>query len=191
MNKVKQMLMAVKAVIGMHEDSIKLLEKFDKEMPGFVSLFGDAVTLDLGSSLSKRKYVAESLVRLYVHSTHANEMLGVNICFENGDGPDFTEPVLVIARITYAPGITDQKELLDRGKDPWHAFHDWAPERKYMKRIALVRPPKRPSIVEAIVAAIPLFSVHTIEQAKDLISLVGKPEKLAYYPRIYQREDQC
>lgn len=172
----EQMLMAVKAVIGMHKDSIKLLEDLDKEMRGFVSFYGNTVTLDLGSALYKRRYVAEGLIRLYVRSPQANEMLGVNICFENGEDPHFTEPVLVIARITYDPGNIDQKEKLDRGWDPWYAFLEWAPERKYKERIIVNRPPKRPRIEEAILAAIPLFSVHDIEQARDLISLVGKPQ---------------
>jgi hypothetical protein len=172
-NPGKQMVLAMKAVANMHSDCIKLFEDLDKAVPSLRSFYNTVVTLELGSSMSARQYLAEGLIRLY-HAPHNEaEFLSVNICFFDFNDPRFTEPLFVVARISYEPGAVDQKEKLKRGWDPWYAFLSWAPERKLGEAITLDRPKQREAIERITVAAVPLLNIHTSADAVALIDLVG------------------
>ena len=169
----KQMVLAMTAVANMHSDCIKLFEDLDKAIPSLKSFYNTVVTLDLGSSMSARQYLAEGLIRLY-HAPHNEaDFLSVNICLFDINDPRFTEPLFVVARINYEPGAVDQKEKLKRGWDPWYAFLSWVPERKLGEAMTLDRPKQRKAIERITVAAVPLLDVHTITDATALIDLVG------------------
>jgi len=171
-NPGKQMVLAMKAIANMHSDCIKLFEDLDKALPNLRSFYNNVVTLELGNSMSARRYLAEGLIRLY-HAPHNEaEFLSVNICLFDND-PRFTEPLFVVARISYEPGAVDQKEKVKRGWDPWYAFLSWAPERKLGEAMMLDRPKQRGAIEKITVAGLPLLDIHTIADAVALIDLVG------------------
>jgi len=69
-NPGKQIVLAMKAVANMHSDCIKLFEDLDKAFPSLKSFYNTVVTLELGSSMSARSYLAGGLIRLY-HETFA------------------------------------------------------------------------------------------------------------------------
>lgn len=171
----KQMMLAMKAVANMHSDCIKLFEDLDKALDGLKSFYNNVVTLELGSSMSARTYLAEGLIRLYHSQGNEAEFLSINVCFFDLKDVRFTEPVFVVARISYEPGLIDQNEKLTRGWDPWRAFFSWAPERDYGRAITIERPKQREAIEKVIVVATPLLKIHTIADALTLIHVVGRP----------------
>lgn len=174
-NPGKQMVLAMKAVANMHSDCIKLFEDFDKAFPNLKSFYNNVVTLELGSSMSLRSYLAGGLIRLYHEPHNEAEFLSVNICFFDLSDPRLTEPLFVVARISYEPGTIDQKEKLKRGWDPWYAFLSWVPDRKLGEAITIDRPKQRETIEKVTVAAAPLLNIHTIAEALTLVNLVGGP----------------
>ena len=106
----KQMVLAMTAVANMHSDCIKLFEDLDKAIPSLKSFYNTVVTLDLGSSMSARQYLAEGLIRLY-HAPHNQaDFLSVNICLFDINDPRFTEPLFVVA----SPGALSSQERLTR-----------------------------------------------------------------------------
>jgi hypothetical protein len=169
-----QVTRAMKAIANLHGDCVKLFEDLDKALPNLKSFYNTVVTLELGSSMSARRYLAEGLIRLYHSQGNEAEFLSINICFFDSNDPRFTEPIFVAARITYEPGSVDQKEKLKRGWDPWYAFLSWAPERKYGEAMTLDRPKQREAIEQVTVAAKPLMDIRTIEDALAVLDLVGR-----------------
>jgi hypothetical protein len=171
----KQVGIALKAVLEMQSDCIKLIEDLDKFMTGYRSVYGNIVTLDLGSTIGRKTYVAEGLIRLYARPKEHANVLCINICFFDRNDPKFVEPILVAANIIYESIPPDQSESPRRCWDAWHAFLDWAPERVFDQPITLTQPPKRPTIETVTVAAMPLFGIKNIDDVKRLVELVGRP----------------
>ena len=171
-----QMGLAMKAIINLHQDSVKLISDIDKHMQGFESFYGNVVTQGLGSSISNRKYIADGLMRHYHRAGNLSEMLGVNVCFYDLNDPNFAEPILVVARTTYVPMDVDYAERYRRAWDPWYSFLSWAPARTYGEAISLSTPKNRETIVNLTVAALPLYEVKTLAGAVGLIELVGMPQ---------------
>jgi hypothetical protein len=147
------------------------LEK-DK-LSGLQSFYNNAVALDLGQALSRRKYVAQMIARLYLRNGCETEMLGLNCCFYDFDNPALVEPILVAARLTYKPKPIDASERNLRGWDPWYAFLVWNKETPYNETITIENPPKRHTIERVVVAAAPLFSINNLEAAAALVDSVG------------------
>ena len=170
----RQMDRAMKAVIKMHVDCIKLFNDLDAAMDGFDSYFGNVVTQQLGSSINNRKYIADGLIRFYYRGKNDADMLGINVCFYDLNDPKFVEPILVAAHIVYQPMTVDQTEKYQRGWDPWFAFLSWGNDRRYGEPIQIERPRKRGTIEHLTVAAQPLFSVNNAGLV--LIDMVGRPE---------------
>ena len=75
----EQMVLAMRSVLKMQSDSIKLFEDLDKSMPGLESFYRNVVTLGLGNSMSSRHYLAEGLIRLYFRPGNKTDFLGINI----------------------------------------------------------------------------------------------------------------
>ncbi|SFS05488.1 hypothetical protein SAMN05421771_1088 [Granulicella pectinivorans] len=171
----KQMGKAIRAVLDMHADCIKLLRDLDKALPEYESLLGNVVALNMGSSISRRAYLAEGLIRLYVRKGDSSRVLGVNLCFYDENDPTFIEPIMAVANTQYLVGPADTQEKLKRGWDPWYAFLAWAPERLYGEAITIDKPAKRSSIEKTIVAATPLYAIKSLAAATRLIDLVGRP----------------
>ncbi len=170
-----QMDRAMKAVIKMHGDCIKLFHDLDAAMSGFDSYFGNVVTQQLGSSINNRKYIADGLIRTYYRPSDESQMLGVNVCFYDLNDPRFVEPMLVVANLSYQPMTVDQGEKYLRGWDPWFAFLSWNKDRKYREAIRIERPKKRGTIEHVVVAAAPLFSISNLQTALEVVDLVGRP----------------
>jgi hypothetical protein len=169
----KQMASAIQAVLHMHSDCTKLLLDLDKSLRDYRPLFGNVVTSDLGSSISRRTFIASGLFRHYFRNDDQTQVLGVNVCFFTNDGK-FTEPLFIVARLSYYASASGP-ERLDRGWDPWYAFLDWNPERKFNAAIFLDGPLKNGSVERVALAACPLLSVSSLEVANGLIDLVGRP----------------
>lgn len=173
----KQMGLAIRAVLDMQADCIKLIQDMDRALGDYTSYYGNVVTLNLGSSISKRTYLAEGLIRLYVRPGREERILGLNICFYDQNDRRFTEPIFVIADITYLQGHADPTEKLKRGWDPWYLFLAWgAADRPYHKRQTITKPVKRPHIEQAVVVAAPLYDIVSLEAAMSLIEFATRPE---------------
>lgn len=172
----KQMAEAMSAVRGMHSDCIRLFRDLDRELSGYDSLYGNIVTLNLGSSISRQVYLAEGLIRLYVPRGNEQEMLGINICLFDENDSAFVEPLFVAANIRYTSATSDPQEKTRKGWDPWYAFLDWSPQREFRKAMVIEKPLKRPSIERVTVAGAALYSVVTLEDALALVDLVGRPK---------------
>jgi hypothetical protein len=169
------MVVAMKAVYKMHSDCIKLFEDLDKSLNGFKSLYNHVVTFGLGNSMVSSRFVADGLTRLYSRPGNNTDFLGVNICFYDVNDPQFVEPILVAAKISYEPDTMEPAEKLKRCWDPWFAFLEWAPTRSYYEAMTINRPSKRGTIEEITVAAVPLFNITSLESALALIDIVGRP----------------
>ena len=171
----KKMTEAMTAVRGKHADCIRLFRDLDRSLSSYESLYGNVVTLNLGSSISRQSYIAEGLIRLYAPKSNEQQVIGVNICFYDQNDPSLLEPLFVAARTQYMTGASDPQEKLRKGWDPWYAFLDWSPQRVYNQVITIERPAKRPSIDKVFVAATPLYSVITLEAALAVVDLIGHP----------------
>jgi hypothetical protein len=171
----KQMGKAIRAVLDMQDDCIRLFHDLDKALIEYVSLYGNVVTLNLGSSITRRAYFAEGLIRLYARKGREDQVLGINICFYDENDLTLAEPLFVVANTRYLTGVADQQEKVKKGWDPWSAFLGWSPERVYGTAITIERPTKRSSIEQVTVAAAPLYSITSLEAATHLVDLVGRP----------------
>jgi hypothetical protein len=171
----KQMAQAMMAIRGMHSDCVRLFRDLDRTLSSYESLYGNVVTLNLGSSISRQVYLAEGLIRLYVPKGKEQQMLGINICFFDENDNTLVEPLFVAANVRYISATSDPQEKTRKGWDPWSAFLAWSPERVYGQPILIENPPKRPSIERVIVAAAPLYSVVALEDALAIVDLVGRP----------------
>jgi hypothetical protein len=170
----QSMYKAIKAVISMQADCIKLIEDLEKDkLSGLQPFYGTVVALDLGTALYRRRYVAQVIARMYLRDACQTEMLGLNCCFYDFDNPAFVEPILVAARLTYRQKVVDAGERNLRGWDPWYAFLVWNKEKKYNSPITIENPQKRDTVERVIVAAAPLFSINNLEAASALVDLVG------------------
>ena len=172
----EQLLNSMKAIANLHGDCIKLFEDLDRALPELKSFY-NAVTTDLGSAMSARRYLADGLIRLYHPRDNESEFLSFNIAFYDMNDPLLTEPLLIAARISYEPVPIDQKERAQRIWDPWAAFLSWSPKRVFGEAIVLERPAKRGSIEKITVSASPLMSIRSISEALELVAVVGGPPK--------------
>jgi hypothetical protein len=171
----KQMGRAIRAVLDMHADCVKLLSDLDKTLVEYESIFGNVVALNQGITISRRAYIAEGLIRLYARRSDADRVLGINICFYDENDPEFVEPILVVANTRYQTKTADPQEKLKRAWDPWYSFLDWAPERVYETAIRIEKPRKRGVIEQITVAAAPLYTITSLDAATRLVDLVGRP----------------
>lgn len=171
----KQMGQAIRAVLDMQDDCIRLFRDLDKALPEYTSLYGNVVTLNMGSSITRRAYFAEGLIRLYARKNQEEQVLGVNICFYDPHDMTLVEPLFVVANTLYGTGVADQQEKLKKGWDPWSAFLGWNAERAYGTAYTVEKPEKRSSVQRAVVAAAPLYTITSLDAAMKLVQLVGKP----------------
>jgi hypothetical protein len=172
-NYGKQMGNAIQAVLDMQDDCIRLFHDLDKALPEYRSLYGNVVTWDIASSITRRQYFAKNLIRLYVRAGREEQALGINICFY--DDEKLEEPIFVAANTRYRTIPPSEKEKNARGWDPGSAFLKWTEARAYRMRVTIKNPSKRSEIEQAIVAAAPLYSITTVESALQIIDLVGRP----------------
>jgi len=170
----KQMAEAMTAIRGMHSDCVRLFRDLDRNLSSYESLYGNVVTLNLGSSISRQVYLAEGLIRLYIPRGNEQQVLGINICFFDENDSAFVEPLFVAANTRYVTATSDPQEKIRKGWDPWNAFLDWSPQRLYSQPI-LIEKPKRASVERVTVAAAPLYSVATLTDALSIIDMVGRP----------------
>ena len=172
-NNGKQMGKAIRAVLDMQDDCIRLFHDLDKAFPDYLSLYGNVVTINQANSISRREYIAEGLIRLYARAGSEERVLGINICFY--DGARLEEPIFVAANTLYRTSIRDNKEKLEMGWDPWCAFLKWNPNREYGTPVTLRNPSKRSTLEQVTVAAAPLYSLTSLQGALQIIDLVGRP----------------
>jgi hypothetical protein len=173
----RQMGMAIRAVLEMQADCVRLIHDMDKALNNYESLLGNVVTLGQGNTIGRRAYLSQGLIRLYVRRGIEERLLGVNICFFDQNDSKFVEPIFVVANVAYLPGPSDPQEKLKRGWDPWYAFLAWASpdQRTYDKAITIEKPLKRPNIEHVTVAAAPLYTISSLDAAMRLVDRVGRP----------------
>lgn len=159
----KQMSSAISAVLEMQEDCIRLFRDLDKALKDLVPLLGTAVTTGMGTTINKKElYIAQYLFRLYSPPKAKHRVLGVNICFHDHPKRRFPEPLFIAANTEYDAAAAEA-ELLQRAWDPWSAYLDWNSDKAWGKSITVT--PQRSSILKITVAAVPLYSINTIEAA--------------------------
>jgi hypothetical protein len=113
------------------------------------------------------------LVRLYAPEETKQFVLGVNICFHDHPRRRFPEPIFVVANSRYTAAIADSKEEAQRLWDPWSAFLDWNSDRRFGEPLTV--PPGRGTIEHIVVAAAPLYSITSLEEAMKAVRMVGRP----------------
>jgi hypothetical protein len=170
----KTMARAMQAVRDMHSDCIQLFRDVDREMKDYKSVYGNVVTQDLGSSITRRDYLAWGLFRVYARKGKEDKVLSINACFFDDKDPRIVEPIFAVAKVEYSTKTPDPKEKLDRAWDPWYAFFAWSQEQEFGKAIH-IEAPARAQVVRATVAAMPLFSISNLNAALHLADLVGRP----------------
>jgi hypothetical protein len=172
----KHMAHAIRAVLDLQSDCIKLFRDLDKELElkDLQAISGNVITTGLGSSInSPGLYLAEYLFRLYAPQHSKHHILGINICFHNYTSRKyFAEPLLIAANIRY-DSTQPEESLTTRCWDPWAAFLDWNLDRSLGNVLDLS--PRRPTIEKIVVVAVPLYSITSIQAAIRTIDLVGRP----------------
>jgi hypothetical protein len=172
-NYGKQMGKAIRAVLDMQDDCIRLFHDLDKAFSEYRSLNGNIVAPDQGSSIARRQYIAAGLIRCYVRTGREEQVLGINICFY-GDAK-LEEPIFVAANTRYRTSTPDAREKLEMAWDPWYAFLRWSEHRVYGTPVVIENPSKRSTIEQVTVAAAPLYSITSLEAALQIVDLVGRP----------------
>ena len=174
----KLMGVAIRAILEMQSDCIKLFRDLDKalELNDLRAISGNVVTTGLGSSITTPGlYLAEYLYRLYAPQHSKHHILGVNICLHNQEKKRyFAEPLFLAANIRYDPNQADEP-VATRSWDPWAAFLDWNSDRSHGKVLDVS--PGRTTIEKIVVVAVPLYSIISIQAAIDAINLVGRPDR--------------
>ncbi len=172
----KLMGAAIRAILEMQSDCIKLFRDLDKELElnDLRAISGNTITTGLGSSItSPGLYLAEYLYRLYAPQHSKHHILGVNICFHNQEFRRyFPEPLFIAANVQYDSTQVDES-LATRAWDPWAAFLDWNSDKSHGKVLDVS--PGRATIEKIVVVAVPLYSIASIQAAIDTINLVGRP----------------
>ncbi len=170
----KLMGIAIRAMLEMQADCIRLFRDLDKSLGDLRPLLENLVTTNLGSSINaKQLFVAEYLFRLYAPVGQDYRVLGLNACFHNHPKRQFPEPIFLAANVQYDPAKPDRPEQLQRAWDPWSAYFDWSTDRSFGKALEVA--PRRGTIEKIVVAAAPLYSIISIESAMKIINLVGLP----------------
>jgi len=170
----KQVGIAIRVVLDMQSDCIRLFHDLDRALNELRPLLGNLVTTGLSTSINASKlYISQWLFRLYASKVANHRVLGVNICIHDHPTNRFEEPLFVVANVGYDPATPDRQEELQRSWDPWSAFLDWNEDRCYGKALAVS--PKRATIQSIVVAAVPLYSIASLDIALQTIDLVGRP----------------
>ncbi|MGD1083078.1 MAG: hypothetical protein ABR881_32590 [Candidatus Sulfotelmatobacter sp.] len=173
----KLMGRAIKAMLEMQSDCIKLFRDLDKELElnDLRAISGNTITTGLGNSItSPGLYLAQYLYRLYAPEDSKHHVLGVNICLHDYSKRYFAEPLFIAANVRYDPTQADES-LATRSWDPWAAFLDWNLDRSHGKVLDVS--PGRNTIKKIVVVAVPLYSITSIQAAIQTINLVGRPER--------------
>lgn len=166
---------AIKAVVQMQADSIRLLRDLDRDFQGYKVLLGNVVTLHLGNSINNASFLADGFFRHYSPDATWGRSLVATICFFDLRKPErLPEPVFVAANIEYLNPEPDATEKLKRAWDGWYGFVEWAQNRDFHRQMIVDCPSQR-EIGKMILAAAPLYSITTIEAATKLVDLVGRP----------------
>ena len=172
----KLMGSAIRAILDMQSDCIKLFRDLDKELElkDLQAISGNVITTGLGSSINTPGlYLAEYLYRLYAPKHSKHHVLGVNICFHNYTSKKyFAEPLFIAANVRYDPTQADEP-LATKCWDPWAAFLDWNSDRSLGNVLDLS--PRRPTIKKIVVVAVPLYSITSIQDAIETVDLIGRP----------------
>jgi hypothetical protein len=170
----KQVGMAIQAVLQMQADCIRLFRDLDKALNDLRPISGNTVTSGTGYAISAPQlYLPQLLFRRYAPVGAEYRVLGINVCLHNHPKRLFDEPIFVVANVQYIPATSDATEESWRAWDPWAAFLDWGTDTAFGK--ALTIPPRRSTIEKIVVAAVPLYSITSLEAAIGAIDLVGRP----------------
>jgi hypothetical protein len=172
----KQIGAAIRAVLEMQSDCIRLFRDLDKHLSDLQPLAGmdNIVTTNLGASINaKQLFLAEYFFRLYSPTNASHRILGVNVCFHDHPKRHFSEPLFVVANSRYMDTKPDRAEELWRSWDPWAAWLDWTTDKEFGKALEVTH--RRPTLEKIVVAAVPLFSITSLDDAVRIINLVGHP----------------
>ena len=170
----RQVGIAIQAVLRMQEDCIRLFRDLDKALSDLRPISGNTVTAGTGYTISAPQlYLPQLLFRRYAPAGAAHHVLGVSVRLHNHPRPPFDEPIFIVGNVQYAPETPDNSEESWRAWDPSAAFLDWSPEKAFGK--ALTVSPRRGTIEKIVVAAVPLYSITSLEAAIRVIDLVGRP----------------
>lgn len=167
----KLMGIAIRAMLEMQADCIRLFRDLDKALDGMRPLLDNLVTTNLGSSINaKQLFLAEYLFRLYAPVGQDHRVLGLNACFHNHPKRFFAEPLFLAANVLYDPAKPDRPEQIQRAWDPWSAYFDWSTDRTIGKVLEVA--PQRGTIQKIVVIAAPLYSLTSIEDAMNLVNRI-------------------
>ena len=166
---------ALRAVLQMQADSVKLLRDLDRGLQGYKSLFGNYVTSGIGSSINTQGFLADGMFRHYSVDGKWGRSLAATICFFDLKRPErLLEPVFVAANLEYIDPDPDPGEKQKRAWDAWYAYVEWAPGRKFNEVIILDNPEQRESLARVEFVAAPLYSITDLQVATSLLDRLSK-----------------
>jgi hypothetical protein len=172
----KQVGIAIQAVLRMQADCIRLFRDLDTALSDLKPLSGNTVTAGTGYTISSPQlYIPQLLFRRYAPLSAEHRVLGVSVRLHNHPKPPFDEPILIVGNVQYITEAPDNTEQSWRAWDPSAAFLDWSHEKSFGKAITVS--PRRSTIEKIVVAAVPLYSITSLEAAIRVIDLVGRPCK--------------
>ncbi len=159
---------ALKAVVQLHTDTSKLLIDFDKKMLGYSSVFGNFATSELTYHVRAEGWIASGVYRYYAKPDMPGLIDGIMVCFLE---PRITEPVLVVAELKYhiQPGA-DMKQIC-KPWDIWYLYFDWSSGTSD-ERIVTNTDADHGRIEWSKLKAVPLYTIHQIEDVKQILDEV-------------------
>jgi hypothetical protein len=162
---------ALKAVAQLHSDTSKLLLDCDAYIAnGRRSVFGNNATRDLTWHAKAAHWMAEGVYRFY--EGNSLNVDAITVTFFKPD--EEFEPLLKVGRIQYkvpGDGLADALRQVCNEWDLWWLYFDSGAARQVGKVIEYSDLDDH-RIVWARLIAVPLFTIHRIEDVRQLMTRV-------------------
>ena len=159
---------ALKAVVQLHTDTSKLLVDFDKKMPGYSSVFGNVATSELTYHVRAEGWIASGVYRYYARAEKPGLIDGITVCFLD---PRLTEPLLVVAELKYHLESGADIKQICKPWDIWYLYFDWSSGASE-QQIITTKEADHGRIEWAKLKAVPLYTIHQIEDVKQILDEV-------------------
>jgi hypothetical protein len=141
-------------------------------MPMFKCIFGNTATSGMSSALSSGFWMAEGVFRYYAIPDESGVVFGFMVVFEDWTKKRVDEPLVIAGRIQYEVGKGQEVAGVCQHWDIWYLFFDKNEERD-LGTVINFQDPYPGRIKYASLVAAPLYSFESVEEVRQLLSLVG------------------
>jgi hypothetical protein len=159
---------ALKAVLQLHTDTSKLLVDFDKKMSGYSSVFGNFATSELTYHVRAEGWMASGVYRYYTKDKMPGLVDGIMVCFLDSR---LEEPMLLVAELKYHLESGADIRQVCKPWDIWYLYFDWSSSTGDQEIIANADT-DHGRIEWSKVKAVPLYTIHQIEDVKEILDEV-------------------